>query len=457
MMRENNLPCTLALILLSGSGCGSDDSAGGDAQNGGEAASGAQSAENDVAGVPCDVAGVVSENCTRCHASTPKYGAPMPLMTHADFIAPAKTDPSRKVFEVIPARINADDVTRRMPPASFSPLAAPDLATLNQWLTKGASASKPSCAITIGDSAPATGSDAVATSSGGGATSEPRQYDDPDLKCYEFRAHAAADKTQPFSVSTQPDQYTNFTFMPPWQGAAYARSFRGLEGNAAVIHHWLFYKNSSAGPDGDVSPSIGAHPNGELVHGWAPGGSDVYLDPDVGLEVPGNVSYTLETHHNNTSGGPLDDTSGIELCVTPKAPTNVAGLAWLGTDSINGVSASGTCKPTSGQRIQIISFQPHMHLKGRHMTAEITRADGTKEMLHDEPFDFQYQRSYTKPTTLMPGDSIKTTCEYKEPARFGEGTNDEMCYLFTLHYPKLSLTNGNLIAGLIHGPNTCLQ
>jgi hypothetical protein len=57
----------------------------------------------------------------------------------------------------------------------------------------------------------------------------------------------------------------------------------------------------------------------------------------------------------------------------------------------------------------------------------------------------------------MPGDSIKTTCKYNAPASFGEGTNDEMCYLFTLYYPKLSLTNGNPIGTLIHGPNTCLQ
>lgn len=91
------------------------------------------------------------------------------------------------------------------------------------------------------------------------------------------------------------------------------------------------------------------------------------------------------------------------------------------------------------------------------MTAEITRADGTKEMLHDEPFDFQLQHSYNVRTTLMPGDSTATTCQYTEPARFGEGTMDEMCYAFTLYYPKLALTNGNPIATLIHGPNTCLQ
>jgi hypothetical protein len=291
----------------------------------------------------------------------------------------------------------------------------------------------------------------------GGATDEPQDYDDPDLKCYEFRAHAMGDKTKPFSVGTTPDMYTNFTFMAPWQGSAYARSFRVLKGNPAVIHHWLFYKNIGPGNDGEIAPSIGAHPTGELVHGWAPGGSDLYMDPDVGLEMPGNVSYTLETHHNTATGGPMDDNSGLEVCVTPKAPEHVASLSWLGTDNIAGTTASGVCKPNTREAIHVIGIQPHMHLKGKHMTAEITRADGTKEMLHDEPFDFQNQHSYNVRTTVMPGDSIETTCEYTEPARFGEGTMDEMCYAFTLYYPKLSLTNGNPVATLIHGPNTCLQ
>jgi hypothetical protein len=291
----------------------------------------------------------------------------------------------------------------------------------------------------------------------GGASDQPQKYDDPDLHCYEFRAHAMGDKTQPFSVGLTPDMYTNFTFMPQWKGVAYARSFRVLKGNAAVIHHWLFYKNSGPGTDGAVAPSIGAHPTGELVHGWAPGGSDLYMDHDVGLEMPGTVSYVLETHHNNASSAPMDDNSGLEVCVTTKAPEHVASLSWLGTDSISGTTASGVCAPTNQQPIQVIGVQPHMHLKGNYMTAEITRKDGKKEMLHDAPFDFQKQHSYNVRTTIMPGDSIKTTCTYSEPARFGEGTNDEMCYAFTLYYPKLSLTNGNPIASLIHGPNTCLQ
>jgi hypothetical protein len=425
-----------------------------------------------VPGIPCDVASVVSENCTTCHTNPTKFQAPMPLMAHADFMAPSVTQPTMKVFQVIPARINATDIKLRMPPASGTTIPAANLKIFNDWLASGAKAVTPSCAITIkGGAAPTTptttgmmpmttptpGGGATVPGGSGGASDVAIKYDDPMMKCYEFRAHANNDKSQPFSVSTQPDQYTNFTFMPPWKGMMYARSFRVLEGNPKVIHHWLFYKNIAAVTDGAVGFSSGAHPDGELVHGWAPGGSDLYFDPDVGLEMPSDVGYTLETHHNNTGTGAAPDNSGLEVCVTPTVPKNVASLSWLGTDGISGTTATGTCAPTSGEPVHIIGVQPHMHTKGTHMKAEITRANGMKEMLHDAPFDFQYQHSYDANTMIMPGDSITTTCTYSSPTSFGEGTNDEMCYLFTLYYPKLSLTNGNPVATLIHGPNTCLQ
>jgi hypothetical protein len=462
-MKIDSANITLALLLAAGGCSSSSKHTTDDAVETARAGAGADATKEPTTAatqVPCNVASVISDNCTGCHAGTPKFGAPMPLMTQADFQAASKIDPSRKIYEVIPERVDATDITRRMPPASAATLNSTDHDALTDWVGGGAKATKYGCAISEkAVKAPPETTDDTATSEPGfgGASSDAREYDDPELKCYEFRAHIAGDKTAPYSVGTTPDMYTNFTFMPPWEGMQYARSFTVLDGNAAVIHHWLFYKNSAAGEDGAVGGSSGAHPNGELIHGWAPGGSNLYLDPDVGLEMPSNVAYQLETHHNNTSGAPQDDNSGIQVCVTPNAPKHVASLSWLGTDAINGTTASGTCVPRSTEPIQIIGVQPHMHLKGRHLTAEITRKSGDKEMLHDEPFDFNYQHSYHARTTLMPGDSIKTTCTYSEPATFGEGTNDEMCYAFTLYYPKFSLTNGNLISGLIHGPNTCLQ
>lgn len=469
----------LLSALLAGIGCGSDDPTGavhetchvgapgcldaphppGAVSTGGAGAtpivavgtttSGVTAAAPTTTDLPCDVASAVGNHCTSCHAEQPKFGATMPLTKLSDFHAPAKSDPTRKVFEVLPERINAADVTRKMPPASSAQLSAPDLLALTAWAKAGAQANTTGgkCA------APATGASAPGTVTSGVT---PIEYNDPEMKCYRFTAHAPSDKTTPFSVENKPDMYKGFTFMPPWQGMMYARSFKAIIDNEEVIHHWLFFKNGAPGKDGEVADQVGTHPDGNLVHGWAPGGDDLYLEPDVGEEMPGNVSYMLETHYNNVGKAAAPDSSGVEVCVTPKKPEKVASISWLGTDLIAGNTAEGTCAPTSKEPITIIGGTPHMHLKGRHMKVVLNRANGTKETLTDNAFDFQYQVSYRFKQVLMPGDTVTTSCTYSEPATYGRGTNDEMCYLFTLYYPKLALTNGDVLGSSLHGPDTCL-
>jgi hypothetical protein len=125
----------------------------------------------------------------------------------------------------------------------------------------------------------------------------------------------------------------------------------------------------------------------------------------------------------------------------------------VGTDSIVGTSAQGTCNPRAQMPIHLIAAQPHMHLKGTHMKVVVNRSGGMKETIHDMPFDFDYQRYYVLDSVLMPGDSMTTSCTYNAPATFGSATENEMCYFFTLHWPAGALGGGSLI----HGQNTCLN
>lgn len=404
-----------------------------------------------VADVPCDVARVVSNNCTLCHSPTPKFGAPMPLMGLQDFHGNAKGNPARSMADVIVERVSAVDVTRRMPPASSAALTSEQSKTLTTWLKAGMPAQGALCAIQEGPQGGASGERTA------GGSPSPIEYDDLDLRCYRFLAHAPGDKAQPYAVDQMADRYTSFQFMPPWQGTVYARSFKVVPGNAQAIHHWIFYKDSEAGTDGAVVDELGVHPDGQFIHGWAPGGTDWYLDPDIGQELPGNVSYTLEAHYNNTTGANTADASGIEVCVTPEPPKNVASVAWLGTDYLLGdTTASGTCRPLNKEPVQIIGVTPHMHKRGRNMKIVIHRAAGGDETFVDQPFDFSYQRTYSFNTRIMPGDQITTTCSFSEPAVFGYGSNDEMCYAFIWYYPKLTLVNDDPL-GSIHGPDTCLN
>jgi hypothetical protein len=439
---------------------------------------------------PCDVQTVLQAHCWECHGSEPKYGAPA-LVTASAFRAMAMKDPSKTVGAL--AAIRIQDPTQRMPPAGNPALAAPDIAVLQSWANNGnpagvACASPPAGAAggtatgsggaPSSNPPPAGGTAAIAsggtttgiagtaegsgggagaggtlsTGSGGtasvgsggttmgaagmGATELP-----PDATCYTITARNDISNA-PYVVPTTPDYYAAFSYALPW-GSKKVQVIRtrSLIDNDKVIHHWLLYNNQGAVQDGAVASSIGAHPDASLVVGWAPGNEPPVLPANVGLGIPGQ-GFTLEVHYNNKLGNGQTDKSGVELCVTEKLRPHEAQVSWLGTQTLNKISASGTCKPALTGPVNILFSWPHEHLQGRHLTTVITRANGTQETLVDEPFDFNSQIVYSTPTVINPGDSLTTTCTYAQPTPFGQGTTSEMCYNFVTAYPGGALTNG---------------
>jgi hypothetical protein len=290
--------------------------------------------------------------------------------------------------------------------------------------------------VGAGGTASIGGSSAVGAGGSTGSTDLP-----PDAKCYEIRARQDATNA-PFSVPTTPDYYSAFDYALPWgsKKIQVIRS-RSLIDNDKVIHHWLLYNNVGAVTDGAVGVSFGAHPDASLITGWAPGNEPAVLPPDVGLGIPGQ-GLTLEVHYNNMLGAGQTDKSGVELCVTEQLRPHEAQISWLGTQALNKVSASGTCTPNLTAPVNILFSWPHEHLQGRHLTTVINRANGTKEMLIDQPFDFNAQIVYPTPTVINPGDTLTTTCTYAQPTPFGQGTTSEMCYNFVTAYPGGALTNG---------------
>lgn len=56
-----------------------------------------------------------------------------------------------------------------------------------------------------------------------------------------------------------------------------------------------------------------------------------------------------------------------------------------------------------------------MHLKDRHMKVVINRKGAGTEIVHDEDFTFDNQRHYVFDHTVMPGDTMTTSCSYSSP------------------------------------------
>jgi hypothetical protein len=403
-------------------------------------------------GVPCDVAKLVSDRCTLCHATKPQGGAPMPLMTLQDFQARSKLNPAMTVAEIIPTRVNAMEQARLMPPVNSTAALMPyEKTTLTNWTTAGAKGvTANACAITEPKLEPTM---PAPTGHMGGATLTPIEYNDPDMKCYKFLTHAQGNKDMPYTHGPG-EEYVNFSFKAPWTGTVYTRAHKLSIGDAPILHHWLLYIDRTPGVDGGIAGnSTGIHPSSNLLHAWAPGASPLYFDPDVGMKLDDTMGVTLEAHINNSTSASGSDHNGAEICVTTKVPAHVVDMTWTGSESIVGTSASGTCTPRSQMPIHIIAAQPHMHKKGTHMKVVINRAGGMKEIMHDEDFSFDNQKYYILDTVLMPGDTFTTTCTYSAPATFGQYTDNEMCYFFPIAWPPGSMASG---AG-IHGPTTCLR
>jgi hypothetical protein len=361
---------------------------------------------------------------------------------------------SQPVHEAASRRINAPGAARMPPPGTVEALDATELATLTAWLEGGARpALEGGCAIS--DAVlPGTDAELIPRPTVTGTVLTPYEGWDDGVECYPFTAFQSGNKDTPFRVGTAVDRYLGFGFSPPWQGTRYVRAFRTIIDNADVLHHWIFFEDPSA-RDATANEIIGAHPGGAMMHGWAPGGGDLYFTPDLGMRMDSGSTYLLEVHYNSNDPSAVD-ASGVEICVTEEAPANESIISWLGTDAISGTSSSGTCAPTAREPIRIVGGTPHMHLKGTHMKVVIERAGGGQEVVHDEPFSFENQRSYDEDITIMPGDRITTTCTFNSPATFGRGTNQEMCYWFAMAYPAGSLTDGGLIGALTHGANSCL-
>jgi hypothetical protein len=398
------------------------------------------------AGLPCDVAKVVTAKCGGCHGAAPQ--APMALVTHANWHAAAPTAPTKKNFEVAKVRVNATGATA-MPPPSVDTLTAEEKTTINNWLNAGAPASTATCM--------------TPTPMPGGMGGGP--VDTTGLDCVKFLAHPRGSKTGKFPVGVAVDKYLNFGFQAPWQGTVYGVVVQPIIDNQAALHHWLLYREPIG--DGEIQETIGQHASGELIHGWAPGGVslDFRRHGDVSFELPA-TTYAVEFHYNSSDPN-AQDASGVEICYKKQKTANIASLSWLGYDQGGTVSYAtgiclepatswtGTCNPGHSQPIHLMFMVPHLHQSGKHLKAVINGPNGSRT-LHDKPFDFNYQLAYETEEVLMPGESITTTCTFSAPNCAGQATSQEMCYLFTYAYPKLALSDSGFEGTLMHGEGVCL-
>jgi hypothetical protein len=276
----------------------------------------------------------------------------------------------------------------------------------------------------------------------------------PCTPSHTLTAHASGSTTAKYPVpNPTSDSYVCFNFKSPFARGEQATAFAPIIDDARVIHHWILYGTNSTLTDGSITQNCQtASVSDTHVTGWAPGGQNSVLDPDIGL-VLDYPYFQLQIHYNNARYADGADASGVAFCTTTTPRPNAAGVVTLGTmlfsipANANDFAVNSTCSNLASDgktTMTVISTSPHMHLLGtgfrtRHTHSGTDMSDLSNIALGTWSFENQHGYPVNPRRQVAPGDVLSTTCYYDNPTSsavsFGSRTSDEMCFDFIIAYP----------------------
>lgn len=353
-----------------------------------------------------DVAPILHANCVRCHR--PGEVAPMSLRTYEE---------ARPYARAIKEKV----VGRKMPPWSADrtigtftndPSLSPEqIATIAQWVDAG--------------------------SPQGAASDMPElphfpegwQLGEPDLILELPEVSIPAKGRDIFPIPTVTLKLDE---------ARWIQAVEIRPGNTAVAHHAVLF----SGEAGLLTTAAATN----VLAVWAAGSPPTVYPDGMGRKMTRAQVITANLHYHPNGTATTDRTrigfhfgkgelkkevmTGVAGNITFTIPPNAAG------HELRGVYVAD-------QDINVISFFPHMHLRGTDMRMTATFPDGRKKDLLNVPaYDFNWQLFYypTEHLRLPRGTRVDVVAHYDntsanranpDPARavrFGETTNDEMMF-----------------------------
>lgn len=401
-----------------------------------------------------DVAPLLQRHCVECHR--PGQIAPMSFLTYEE------TRPWA-------ASIKENVASRTMPPwhaasergefLNDRSLSQEEIDTFVAWVDSGA-------ARGMKDEAPAP------------AEAAPWAIGTPDLVLTMLDEYeVAAEGT---------DEYIYFAIPTNLTEDKYVKAVEVRPGNRSVVHHVLAYVQpggtgvvSRSGEaaneglsfplffnsgealrvlpeapvydDGCVLPDGGSATSMDMTAGsikllstFAPGArGDVYAD-DLGKLVPKGSEILFQVHYNKTGKVERDRTS-IAFVFADQPPAKVVEAYWVSNYYFR-VPRGAPAHEVKGcyvfdRDVDILSYFPHMHVRGKDMRIEAIYPDGRSEVLLDLPrWDFNWQTTYwlRDPKRAPAGTRIVVTAHYdnskrnpfnpdpEAAVRWGDPTSDEM-------------------------------
>jgi Copper type II ascorbate-dependent monooxygenase, C-terminal domain/Domain of unknown function (DUF3471) len=190
---------------------------------------------------------------------------------------------------------------------------------------------------------------------------------------------------------------------------------------------------------------IGARNNSDVLSVYAPGRDADVWPAGTAKKIPAGSNIVLQMHYAKGTGKVEKDRTQVAL-IFAKAPVE----KMVGTRSvINQMFAipagaenhEVTACWTYQRDVELISFMPHMHVRGKSMKYELVYPSGKRQTLLDVPgYNFHWQTLYVlkKPLTIPSGSKIMVTGHFDnsernmhnpdptKTIRQGSATTDEM-------------------------------
>ncbi len=380
-----------------------------------------------------DIAPIIYKNCAECHR--PGEIAPMSLMTYQEARPWAKS-------------MREQVSQRTMPPWSADPkhgewandprLSQQEIDTIAAWVAAGAPkgddkdlppAPKFATGWTIGEP------DVI--------IEMPEEYTVP------------ADGTIPYLYYSMP---TNFK-EDKWIQAMEIRP-----GNRSVVHHVIAYaqdpsiKDTAPGGEGELRRG--------RVHlgGITPNKTGVVFSPGTARLIPKGSNIVFQMHYTTNGQVTKDRTKiGFVFAKQPGQKMVQTGNAANGRFVIpagadnHEVKASFTFK----EDVEISSFMPHMHVRGKAFTYTAVYPDGRSEILLNVPkYDFNWQLTYIPKGRLVLPKGTRLDCvayfdnstknkynpDPSKEVRWGDQTWEEMMigwYTYSVIKPQPQATSSS--------------